>query len=89
MKLSLPAGADALLATVRLQDMPKEDSERIADTLLAARVAGFAAGVASVWRILGSQHPAPPMVRRDLGSLDEDAYAIRRDGERLVQQPGS
>lgn len=86
MKLGVPL---VRLATVRLQDMPKEHSERVADILLAARAAGFAAGVASAWRILGSQRPAPPMVRRDLGSLDGDAYAIRRDGERLVQQPGS
>lgn len=51
----------------------------------AARRAGFSSGVASAFRVLGRGRPAPPLVRRGLGSLREDAHALRRDGERLFR----
>ena len=45
---------------------------------------GFADGVASVFSVRGKGHPAPPRVRRGLGSLAEDVRALQRDSERLI-----
>lgn len=49
----------------------------------SARQAGVASGVASLFMLRGRERPAPPLVRRDVGSLREDGHAIKRDGERL------
>jgi hypothetical protein len=45
---------------------------------------GFSQGIASVFSVLGTGRPAPPRVRRGLGSLVEDSNALQRDSERLV-----
>lgn len=49
----------------------------------SARREGLVRGVESVFRVIGRERPAPPTVRRGLGSLREDRRAIGRDGERL------
>jgi hypothetical protein len=49
----------------------------------AARREGVASGVWSVLVAPAPARPAPPLVRRGLGSLTEDGRAISRDGERL------
>ena len=58
------------------------------DSTRLARVAGrrgVADGVASALKVFGHGRPAPPLVRRGVGSLRQDGYAIRRDGERLFR----
>jgi len=54
------------------------------DRLSQASRQGFVDGVASVFSVRGKSHPAPPRVRRALGSLSEDVRALQRDSERLV-----
>lgn len=46
---------------------------------------GIAHGIASAFKVMGRDRPAPPLVRRGLGSLRQDGRAIRRDGERLFR----
>jgi hypothetical protein len=45
---------------------------------------GFADGVASVFSLIGEGRPAPPYIRRSIGSLTQDTRALQRDSERLV-----
>jgi hypothetical protein len=45
---------------------------------------GLTDGVASVFSILGRGRPAPVLIRRDLGSLEDDLLALQRDCERLL-----
>jgi hypothetical protein len=57
---------------------------RRAQKLADARARGAAYGVTSVLRLgQSSRKPAPPRVRRDLGSPKGDAVALHRDAERL------
>jgi hypothetical protein len=51
----------------------------------AAGQRGVTDGIASAFKIFGRDRPAPPLVRRDIGSLRQDISAIRRDGERLFR----
>jgi hypothetical protein len=53
--------------------------------IVFARRAGFRDGIASVFRLSGRGRPAPPLVRRGLGSLREDGQALQRDSERLFR----
>jgi hypothetical protein len=52
----------------------------------SATRAGFSDGVASAFRIFGTGRPAPPTVRREMGSLCGDARAIADDGRRLFDE---
>lgn len=64
--------------------MPPVCEEARQHRLVEASRHGFAEGVASVFSILGRGRPAPVLIRRDLGSLDDDLLALQRDCERLL-----
>jgi hypothetical protein len=79
MRRSTPPGGFPRLTGMSTLNVSRRARIRV------ARRAGFSSGVASVFRVLGRGRPAPPLVRRGLGSLRGDAYALRRDGERLFR----
>lgn len=60
--------------------VPVETAE---EAIRAAQHEGLKSGIASVLYPLGRGRPAPPRVKRGLGSLREDERAISRDGKRL------
>lgn len=60
--------------------------KRVQGQIQDASRKGFVSGAASAFNIRGRGKPAPPSIRRSLGSLREDARAIQRDGERLFHR---
>jgi hypothetical protein len=59
----------------------KERRRRLAE----ASRRGFADGVASVFTVLG-RGPAPVLMRRSLGSLEDDLRTLRLDCQQLIHE---
>lgn len=71
----------------KMDDSRREQLEEILRArevrLSEASHAGFFHGIASALAFFGANRPAPPTVRRGLGSLCDDARALQDDGRRL------